>query len=387
MAELRNSVKIIQSITEINSVRKFWESNNRHRDTDIDYYLLTLKEPQVLRPYILAYYRDDIPVALLVGRCEAKNQRLKFGYLPIPTPTMRILSFGCGAFVGEVSEFASSIFVKNILQSLRDGQADAAEIVQLKTGSPLFEAANLISKPFLRGASNRPGVHRIRRMHDGAGPFLTSISKNEREQQRRRERRLNKEFGKVRIEHFTAELDLDRLMADSEKIAKNTYQRGIGVGFFDNQEIRHRLQLGARQGWLHGHILYLADQPCSFSITALYRGVLYCDYLGYDVRYAKCAPGMYLIMKIIEEFHDGFHDTHLEQIDFGYGDAEYKARLGNEVWQESAVSFFAPNPMAIGVNALQTVVAISNRSAGYFLEKTGLSQKIKRLWRRKLTNA
>ena len=79
-------------------------------------------------------------------------------------------------------------------------------------------------------------------------------------------------------------------------------------------------------------------------------------------------------------------DPGIESIDFGFGDADYKHRYGDEQWQEASVYIFAPRPYPIFINMLRTFTTGLNRGLEYILNKTGLTGWTKRRWRNLLQN-
>jgi CelD/BcsL family acetyltransferase involved in cellulose biosynthesis len=146
--------------------------------------------------------------------------------------------------------------------------------------------------------------------------------------------------------------------------------------------MQRRLQLTAKQGVLRAHVLYLADKPCAFSISSLLGGVYYNDFMGFDPAYAKYAPGSYLAIKVIEEVCNEGRGAPVTAVDFGPGDAEWKARLGNHQSQLISLYIFGPTIKAAACNLLRTCVGFADRSAKAILKQTGLLTDVKRKWRR-----
>jgi CelD/BcsL family acetyltransferase involved in cellulose biosynthesis len=111
--------------------------------------------------------------------------------------------------------------------------------------------------------------------------------------------------------------------------------------------------------------------------------VFLSDYLAFDPTYAKYGPGLYLIVKVMEELCGDPRDgsTVAKKFDFGIGDASYKEKLSNRHREESTVYIFAPNIMGVGLNAIRSAVGLLSRSTKVLMRRTPLLQKIKRAWR------
>jgi CelD/BcsL family acetyltransferase involved in cellulose biosynthesis len=85
-------------------------------------------------------------------------------------------------------------------------------------------------------------------------------------------------------------------------------------------------------------------------------------------------------MRMIEDLTN----SKVEEIDFGFGDAFYKQRFGDQHWIESSVYIYAPTIKGILLNANRTINLIPYRYLLRLAEKNNMLQKIKRLWRDKL---
>ena len=107
-----------------------------------------------------------------------------------------------------------------------------------------------------------------------------------------------------------------------------------------------------------------------------------------DPELAKYSPGMFLVMKVIEQFCERkTKDDMPRLIDFGFGDAQYKAVLGNRQWRESPVYIFSRTWKGMAVNLIRTPTVFANETATRLLAKANLLQRVKKVWRNRAANA
>jgi CelD/BcsL family acetyltransferase involved in cellulose biosynthesis len=168
------------------------------------------------------------------------------------------------------------------------------------------------------------------------------------------------------------------MFRDVEEVAKKTYQRGMGVGFQSNQEMREHFELQAGNGWLRAYVLYLESTPAAFWIGDVYQQTFYSHFMGYDPVFAKHSPGMYLIMQTVESF---CAEGKVRQIDWGLGDAQYKDVLGTSEWMEASFYLFAPTVSGLTLNLLRTPAALVDDLAKSALAHSSLLSRIKKSWR------
>jgi hypothetical protein len=380
--------RVVTTTTEIDQLRDFWNSCDPCRDADLDFYLSIVKLcPETVRPHVVVLYDCEVPKALLVGRLDLTRIPIKIGYATMPVPNMRILQIVYGGCLGEVSGANAKLLVGSIMDSLAAGEADAAAFQHVAFNSALAQFAVSIPSWFCSDHLVRPEFHRVRDSFTQSGTLFTGFSGNERYQQRKRALKLANDFKSVTIELCTSPDDVPCLIRDAESVAKKSYQRGLGVGFFETSVIRARLEFEARKGWLRAYVLHLDSRPCAFWIGSLRNKVFLSDYLAFDSEYAKYAPGMYLMIKVIEELccDLGAGSSLAERIDFGIGDAPYKERLSNREYQEASVYIFAPKSRAIWVNALRSAVGLASRFVKWLMRTTALFAIVKRIWRVRVT--
>jgi len=370
------SALVIRSVPEIEQAREIWTAWQQHPNADIDFYLnIARTSPNFVRPHILVAYRDGLPQAMLVGRIEHREIECKIGYRTVFKPRARVLNFVYGGMLGNLSAEASQSLVEVVTSSLRTEEVDIAHFNLLRTDQPVYavarRAAGFLGNPWPALQTHR-GTALSRNGED-----LTSVLP--RRIQRRIKKLISDFPGKVRIHCFRRTVELDRMVEDVEEVAKKTYQRGIGVGFVDDTVTRERLRLEAEKGWLRGHVLYVADRPCAFWIGTLYRGTFHTNFTGYDSDLGKYSPGMFLLMRVIEDLNG--HGELVLNIDWGLGDAEYKEILGTCDWQEASVQIFARTFKGLRLNFFVSSCVLANRLVKSALERTELLARIKKLWR------
>jgi hypothetical protein len=380
----RLRVRVARSAAEIEELRETWVSLHQHPNSDIDYYLSNLRiVPGTLRPHVLVVYRGDHPDSLLIGRL--RNRLSPISVAGIPLPPARVLDFIQGGFLGNQSMESSELLVREIVQELGRGEAHAAELNDLPVDCPLYSAAMRVPGVFCRDHSPIKRIHRRLLLPDNFLTYLSSLSAKERSNVRRHERLLLKTFeGKIRLRRFSFE-EVEDLIRDVEEIATKGYQRALGVGFTFADADGSRLQ--ARSGILRGYVLYLADEPCAFTIAVWYKGVLYGKCMGYDPKYSKYSPGQYLLLRLIEDSLSTAANEKTVAIDPGAGGQHYKSTFTNFESQDGIVAIYAPTFRGVMLNLVRTMLVISTRFAKALLTKTHLSETVWRSWRHRALRA
>ena len=375
-------IKIFESVNDLAEVKNAWTVMNRHPNADIDFYITICTQRKArLRPHVLVLYADHKPQAMMIGRLESSRMDLKIGYIPVISPTIRLLTIVHGGLLGDFSPAVSEIFVKELLNSLRNREFDSVLFGGIPIDSAIYPMIRTIPNLFCRDNIPSEGIHWKAALTPTLDEFLKKISRKHRYWVRRMANLLEKDFpGKVRIESFTDQSTVDQLCTDVESIACQTYHRGLGVGFIDNPENRARLTLSAEKKWLRAYILYVGDKPCSFWIATHYGNTVHLNFTGYDSKYEKYEPGTVLFIKMVEDFcKEG-----IREMDYGSGDAKYKSRFGDSNWKEASIYIFSPSLKGIWINFVRTSSSAFNKVTKQFLEKTSLLDSMKKSWRKRV---
>ena len=378
-------VRVLRNRAEIEPLRDFWNSYNPTRDADLDYFLFIIDlYPEALRPHVVVLYDEGKPKALLAGRLEQSRIPIRFGRVALPFPKVCLIQFVHGGALGEISAAAAELLIGNVIECLCAQKADAAYLHYFDVGSPLVKAAGALPGRFCSDNVATPQRHWMREMSGCANGFLSSLSQNARYQQRKRSATFEKDFPSKRMSVFQCLDVLDQLMRDADVVAKKSYQRGLGVGFSQTPVIRARLEFEAQKGWLRAYVLYFNDRPVAFWIGSLRNRMFLSDYLAFDPSYSDYAPGIYLLMRAIDEHLVGDpRGRQVDLIDMGGGNAGYKERLGSFSREETSMYIFAPRISPISLNLIRMGTEICNQAAKSLLQRAGVFAKVKKFWRKR----
>jgi hypothetical protein len=376
-------VRIARSRSEVEEIREIWSVRPSHRDSDIDFCLdVVWKREEVIRPHVILIYRDGQPETMFVGRVEDARMKAKSGYMRLPGIPSRRLVFSYGGLLGSATAENCRQIMASITATLRNGEADVAVLANLRVSSVLFATALRASGFATRDHIVKPTTRYTMKLPADIKNVYLGLSQNHRSDLKRKARKLLADHhDDVKVRCFREPAEVEELIRQAEDIAKRTYQRGLGVGFHDNEEIRRKLRLCAEKGWLRAYVLYLANTPCAFWIGTLYHGSFCSDYLAFDPLFRANSPGTFLLMKVVEEFCN----AGVKEIDFGSGESRYKEQFGNTPLTEASVLVFAPTVKGVLLNAMRTSTGSLENLVRKVLERTELLPKLKRFWRLRVT--
>lgn len=384
--ERTDSLRVLRSIAEIEGMRDHWARLQWHPNSDIDFYRIVLESlPGIVSPYVLVCSRGGVPAVILVGKVEASRLNVRVGYWTAPGPQIRNLVFIHGGLLGTPTAQECDLLVRQIVNSLRDGEADIARFNHLRTDDPLYACFNHSSRLYNRGFFNLPQMHLAMSLPKSGSDFWAGFSGKMRRKLQQRMRKFERDFTVNIRNHCLASLaEFDGMISDMERVAAKTYQRGLNAGFDASVAGRARMRLKAEKGWLRAYVLYVSGEPCAFFCGTLYQGVLHGDAMGYDPAYSSYSPGTYLILNILEGLCGERDSSGVFALDFGLGNAEYKHYFANQQWWDGSPCRFAPTLRGAILNAYRTSLLFADWW-GRKLLNNDLQRKAKRMWRNLLT--
>lgn len=370
------TVQVARSCEEAEALRRAWERlQNDHLTSDIDFVLTYCRHTEgVIRPHVVLLEESGEPVALAAARLEEIHLPAKLGYKVVLNSRLKALTVVYGGLLGDTA------YLPRLLRALSDSvtgeRLDLIRFRMLELGSADHEILARRA-PFVRKQRFAPRMRHWRAALPGTlDDFLAGRSRRRRESVRRYSRRLERAYGDdARVEVVRDRAGLDRLFAESKLIHRETYQHVLGVGFSDENVQRHLAELAADRGWFRGYMLHLRDRPVAFWHGNSYRGSFGVVSTGFDPAYAEDRPGTYLLMRAIEDLSA---DGTTREIDFGFGDAEYKRHFGDGFVEEQDVGVFERRPGTIGLNAVQSAVGGATAAGRAVAGATGALANLRR---------
>lgn len=372
--------------SSVQSISQQWREWQQDPNVDIEFVDFILKiRSECESPYVVSVQTASGPEALLIGRLEHPRVGVRLGYLEVARPQLRVISFLHGGLLGNLDSKSSDDLIRVILDRLNCGDADAAHFGHIPQGSSLATSLQKVTSRLRRDIFPNVQVHRSLKIPDNVDTFYAGLSTKVRKNQRWQAKKLLESFQQqVEIRSYSLPSDLETIFSQIDQIARTTYQRGLGVGFADTPEMRGRLELSARKGWLQAFILYLAGTPAAFWLGTRYRSRFFSDYMGYDTAYAKYSPGMYLVLKGIEHFCSQPDGSRITEIDFGLGDAQYKQVLATDSWMEQSSYLYASNLPGVTLSISRALTGIIDKTARAALQRLHLEDYVKTMWRKRM---
>ncbi len=361
----------------LGSIRDLWQLWQAHPNADVDFFESVVESrPSVVNPMAIVLYFKEAPVAMAVGRLEKFILPATFGYLKIFNSELLQFTIVYGGLMGTWDEQGSATFVNYLRKWMQRDRVDAVYLAAMQCEQPVYRAAVRGVPFFLRHTPVKDNFHWWAELAETPELLKSKINKADR----KKERKLAQHSGgEIELKIFQKPEDVPEFCSAAEKIIQTTYLRGLGVGFCDNEEMRKRLGVTSRKGWMNGFILYANNQPCAFQLGTLYQSVLYLDYTGFKSDLYPYSPGRILFIKMVDHL---CRTQAVRGIDFGFGDAEFKRRYADRSWKESDLYLFNQTPTLLMANLVRNSVALFRGIAEKMLRHFDLHDQVKKWWRR-----
>ena len=376
---------VARTFDEIEAIRPIWEEMQSKEsfpkpNADIDRYLSVLKASgNDIKPYVMIFRQNGQPVAMAIGRLEEHPIEVKLGYKVLLSPKLQCLTIVYGGILGQPGQELCSLLISELMKVFRRCGVDVVYFNHLRINSQLYDLVHNMHGFLRKSSLLRIQSHWQTHIPRKVESFYERIPSKHKREWQRCERRLAKECkGPVEVLCHHKVSEIDQIMGIACDISARSYKHAMNVGITDDACTRALLSQAARKGLLRAYILYVNKVPCAFEFGIHYGETFFAEYMGYDRAWSSFGPGALLWVKAIEDIC-----THsaTNVLDYGFGDAPYKQRLGTKVWQEASVYIFAPRVYPVAVNMLRTSVMGLNTGLEYILNRTGSAGWVKRRWR------
>ncbi|MBD3347205.1 MAG: GNAT family N-acetyltransferase [Chitinivibrionales bacterium] len=378
-------VPVVNELDKLEHFREFWDKNNANPNADLDFYktIITCRSDMGARPLVFVIKEDDTIRCLIAARLEHVRHVFRIGYLRLPGPKIRKLELIHGGMIGTMEEHQATLFANNVSKIMADNKIDMIYADMLHSDSPLRKSLDDCTPSLLRNPFFKQQKHYLLNFPESFEALMGQMKSKHRYWIRRQTRLLEESCPNHRIALLCRSDEIDRLMEDAEKVAAHTYQRALGRGFINNDEMRTRLELQAGRGRLRAYLLYLDTAPACFWIGFRQGTTFHLSSTGYDPQYRKMEIGTVLFYKMVEDlFENG-----IESVDFGCGEAFYKARLANEEWSEQTWTRYAATAKGRFLSVTDICANFIGINSRKMLEKWGIEQQVKTFMRKAMGRA
>lgn len=371
----------------VEALREVWERlGTTYVDADLDYFLASVRHrPEVVRPHVVLVGGQTARPLLVIGWIESAAFPCAIGYTTVYRPTLRCLRIAHGGISGNVDADGADEIFRICERALDSGEADVAVIPAIRDDSQLGAAFSRQRATVRRQLLRPPSMHRRMVLPASLDELLAARDRRSRYNLRRQISLFERKFAaNATIARLEDEADYETIFELLEPLAASTYQRRLDAGFSDTPERRAHVRLGLERGWFRAWVLVIDGIPVAFWQGNVRDRTLFVSSTGYDPAYSDDGVGTYLQLKM---FEDACADPGVDVLDFGWGDAPYKSRFGNEGWSERDVVLFARSfrgwKVGIARSAIRGVDGVARR----VLARTGLTARVRRAWRRRLRQA
>lgn len=383
-----NNVEVLtyKSVDEIEKIRPIWEQLQASKpeatpNADINRYLSILgSRGNGVRPHILLLSDNDEPKHMVIGRVEKTQLKYNIGYKTIFNLPVRSLTIVYGGILGALTEELCALVIKELIEALRRKEADVLFFNHLKVDSQIYQFARKVPNVLCRGGFAKIEPHWSMSLPESMDFFYAKRTRKHRANLRRFIRKLEGEYpDSFKVATYTRDDELDEAISAATEISLKTYQHALEGGIVGNSETLNMMTTEAQRGWLELSVLFLEGQPCAFQHGCYYKRKYFLERIGFDPKWRDYKIGTILFLKVLENM---CNDQQVEQLDFGFGDAEYKRSYGDKCWDEASIYIFAPRFYPLTINLLRIVFASISLILKYIVRSSHSTDWVKRYWRR-----
>lgn len=354
-------IAVARSVEEVEQLRPVWASLPvRDIDSDIDYYLTVVRTShRSIGPYVIHLQGEQRRDIIVVARLENWVLPIRLGYFALRSITCRTLVVSFDGFLGARTRKDFDLAAAALRRSLDAADADMVFIGHVPTEGELARAGETVV-PWVR----RKHGHTVTRRWTTDLPatfeeLLGRRSAKTRQSLRHADKQMRKRFGgRLRLRRFDRSDEFEELCSDMTAVAERSYQARLGVSFSGSPMQTALLRLGLEKGWHRTWMVYIDDRPTAFWTGIGYAGSFFVGTPGFDPDYARYSIGRFTMLRMLEDL---CADPTIERVDYGQGEAEYKAAFGRaEHWEKDLVISSARlRPLAL-LTALSLITLLDN---------------------------
>ena len=372
--------RVARTEAEVEALRPLWAAAGpANIDADLDYFLTVVRHaPGVLGPYVVTIEHEGRQPVVVVARLVDHVYPVRFGYRELWKVRAKTLVVAFDGVLGARTEADFEEVADVLVGALADGDVDVLLFQKVEQASPLVACLSRRLPP-RQLRVGEPVVRLTMKVPDSWDALLAQRPASSAQRIRRQLSVFCRDYGdRSELRRLDLPENRDALERDIERVLDKTYQQGLGLVTLAGDLQLQLMRLARDRGWLRVWMLYLDDAPVAFWWGAIYRGVLTPGTTGYDPAFRKAGIGAYTMLRMLEDTCDS---GEVSEVDFGYGDGEYKQRFATESTMTSDVTVFAGRGRAMAVRCVQTAEDASGRLAHELAQRSRIGREIKRRWR------
>jgi CelD/BcsL family acetyltransferase involved in cellulose biosynthesis len=374
-------VEVLRDLASVEALRPQWEALHPAPDAMPDAYAAVLRaRAGTSAPLVVALHEGPRLDGLLVCRDEAVEVACRFGTRTVLRARPRGVVVLAGGALRRGPDVSWAPLVGALAGLLRDGTARVVCVRKIGIDSELRRELRSVARGPWRSEADVPELRWRLELPGSFDELMQRVNRHGRQKLKRYRKVLERDFpGRVVLHRTTEPGDVPAFCARAEKVARESYQRGLGAGFVHDGEREARLSAAARAGRLRAFDLEVDGVPRAFWITEKSGDVRYVDSTAFDREFGRFEPGTVVLLDLLD---DAIREQ-VRVVDYGFGDALYKRRFDAASTLESDVYLFAPGLRGLWLGAARGAVASLHRAADAVVTRLGLKDRLRRSMRDK----
>jgi hypothetical protein len=341
------------------------------------------EDPRARATYVLLA-RQAESKAVLIGNIQKVAAPGRPRVMSNVAPTITTLEVPKTGIVVHQGPELSDLCSKIVQSFLARGVADHLCIRNLGVDHPAFDTLRQWRRLGAYG-SIEPKIRWWASLLDpDTGERIDKHSGKTRANLRKLDRRLVKAFdGDVELECITRPVQVEDFLRDATGIIRSTYQASLGIGLKDTDRDRVFLREMAEAGKLRGYVMRGKGVPVAHVVGDRWGTAFTLWGTSFLPEHRKLAPGIVTLRRVM----DSLATEGVAKFDFGWGEAEYKKKLGDHYTDEADISLYPkrllPTLTFMAHRTFQSAKAQTER----IIDRYGVRDRLKRVWRKPLVRS
>lgn len=385
---LKYSLSILSSFDDLYLIKSEWINlieinNSQNIYIDPQFFIEQFETLSAsYTPHIIVFSQYDKVVGFVFGKEIKKKLQVNIGYLKFNTPQIKTLEIEKNGILTNGDEDVI-LAIQNYFKYVLDLKVyGLIEFNHFSENGIFWEFLN--ERKIKAKQIKQNGAEYIAKIRNSkTGEVFTYHNAKTLRRFKKNDKTLNDYFkNKVNIKVYDSLDNLDEFLINSERITKKSYHYKMGIGILNNKFWKNTLSTFIKIKYFKGFILYGDSKPIANNSGLVYKNYYYAFTMSFDLDYRKIMPGFFLLRRVFENLIS----SNLDYFHFGYGEAEYKKKYANINYNEATFRIFGNTLKSNLVFFINWLCNFFNNSFINILNHFGLLNKIKKLWRKKLTD-